>query len=394
MTPYGKDPAQLTKIDSFRQRTGQFSMQRARPAARGGVPYFIDQYIPPLIDSDTIALLDGGYEHTVVDNSGDEPKVVPVLFEFVQFREHFDGTTRKSAICSAGPFVNYRDLRNACNGCDIYWATLEPDAEGKKRSTRMSRQDKYAFSMIDFSDYHKTPQFDASGKPKVNQKTNQQYFNWQKCEGRGCQGCKHKYETKFGHNPHWPMPHSYLKFLREKDRQIAASCRSCGGLNTIQSIAYLCQGCGIDAINMKTTNLTSEDIRNVTEKYYTCTSTDGGARCGHTGFLKELVECSACSHGEGMSIFDVEFKVLRIPTEGNKSILDVSNWVRRRPLTGDLAELEKPKDLLKLFGPTPNKVQLERFGPPPVDENKGRQQPQQQQQGAVDESRPYGDQYR
>jgi hypothetical protein len=394
MTPFGKDASLLQNVGSFRQRSGQFSVNRARPASRGGVPYFVDQYIPPTTDSDTIALLDGQYEHTVVDNSGDEPRVVPVKLEFVQFREHYDGATRKSAICSAGPYADFKELRNACNGCDIFWATLEPNATGRKESTRMSRQDKFAFSMIDFSTYHLTPQFDPSGRPRISQKTNKQYMNWRKCEGRGCDGCKAKYETKFGHNPHWPMPWGYFDFLREKEIQIGKSCKSCGGIETLRSDAWVCTNCKAAAIDMTATHLKTEEIKKITEKFYTCVpriNEDGEqVGCGHTGFLKEAISCTACSHAERMSIFDVEFKVLRIPQGQNKSVLDVSNWVKRRPLTGELAELGKPKDLLKLFSPTPNKTQLDKFGPPPIAASEGNGQDTQK----PDESRAYGDQYR
>ena len=381
MTAYGKDASILRNVGSFRQLSGQFSGGRANKSSKGGAPYFIDQYKPPVNDSDTIALVAGQYEHLVVDDSGDKPVAVPVVLPFVQFREHFDGSSDRSAICSAGPFVAYKDLRNACNGCDIYWATLEPGEDGKKRSTRMSRQQKFAFSVIDFSDYHKEPQFDQNGKPKVSPRTNKQYFNWVKCEGRGCDACKAKLETKFGHNPHWPMSWGYFQTLRENDRLIGKSCRSCGGVETIQSEAWICKGCGAAAIDMSETQLKTDDITKISESHFSCP-------CGHTDFLDEIIKCTSCSHGDRMTMFDVEFKVMRIPTgQNNQSMLSISNWVRRRPLTGDLLELGKAKELLKIFASTDNKKQLDRFGPPPLGQNSLQTPPEEQ-------SRAYGDQYR
>jgi len=389
MTAFGKNPALLGNIPSFRQLSGQYNKGRTFRKGKG-IPYFIGQYRPPQVDSDTVALIAGNYEHLEVDDSGEKPVAIPVVFPFVKFVEHFDGKTEKSAICSAGPFRNFKDMRNPCNGCDIYWATLEPDDAGKKRSTRMSRQSKFAVGIIDYSPYHKQAQHDMqTGRPRINPKTKEPYFNWVKCEGRGCEMCAAKLPTKFGHNPHWPMSWGYYQTLLEQDREVGKSCRSCGGIETIASIAWICRGCGEAAIDMSSTTLKMEDIIKISESHFTC-------KCGKTDFLQELVECRSCSKGDRMTLFDVECKVRRIPTgQNNQSVLSISNWVLRRKLPQG-SDLAVPKDLLRIFAPTPNKDQLDRFGSPPLSapQDVQDQPPDDPPPGEGDEARAYGETYR
>lgn len=382
MTAFGKNPQLLRSIPSFRQLSGQFNGGRSSRQGKGGTPYFIDQYKPPPIEPDTIALLAGNFESMEVDDSGEAPKAIAVTLPYVKFTEHYDGRTEKSAICSAGPFVRYKDLRDACNGCDIYWATLEPGDDGKKHS-RMSRQTKFGFSIIDFSDYHKEPQFDTqTSRPRVNPKTKEPYFNWVKCGGLGCDACKANLPKKFAHNPHWPMSWGYFQTIREQDREIGKSCRACGGIDTLQCVAWTCQGCGEAAIDMSSTGLKMEDVIKISESHYTC-------KCGVTDFLQEIIECRACSKAERMTVFDVEFRVKRIPTgQNNQSMLNISGWAQRRKLEGPLAEYASPKDLIKIFKPTDHRVQLDRFGPPPISAEGEPGAPPKEQ------SRDYGTQYR
>ena len=386
MTAYGKDNAVLRNVPSFRQLSGQYGAGRRDRSPRGGPPYFVDQYKPPTVEPDTIALIAGSYEHIKIDESGDKPIPIPVNLPYLEFVDHFDGKTNKGAVCSAGPFRRYKDLRDPCNGCDIYFATLEPDENGKKKSTRMAKQSKFAFCIIDFGWYHKEPVLDVqTGQSRLNKK-GEPYFNWVKCEGFGCESCKAKLEKKFGHNPHWPMPWMYFQTIREQDWEIGKSCRSCGGDKTVRSLAWTCRGCGEAVIDMADTNMKIDDIKKVTESHYTC-------GCGKTDFLKEIVECSECPNADRMTLFDVEFQVKRIPTGNNQSILSLSGWKKRRKLEGNLIELAKPKDLIRIFAPTPNKIQLERFGPPPLEHDPNGQD--SQTQGPVGQSaQEYGSQYR
>lgn len=386
MSAFGKQTSLLRNIPSFRQLSGQYGGIGGKRQSKGGRPYWVGQYIPPTVDVDTILLVEGKYESMEVDASTDPPTTVPVVLPFVKFIEHFDGKTDRSAICSAGPFVRYKDLRNPCNGCDIYWATLEPTTDDKgnerKKSMRMSRQTKFGFGIIDFSNYHKQFQFDTqTGAPRINPRTKQQYFDWRKCEGIGCDGCKAKLETKFGHNPHWPMSWGFFETIRSQDREVGKSCRACKGIDTIQSIAWVCKNCGDAAIDMSTTQLKMEDIIKISESHHSC-------KCGSKDFLDEIIECRGCSNAERMTVFDVEFKVRRVATgQNNQSVLNISGYHPRRNLEGALAELAKPQDLIKVFAPTPYAQQVKVFGPPPVAD--GTEAPPQQER-----SREYGQQYR
>ena len=226
----------------------------------------------------------------------------------------------------------------------------------------MSRQQKFAFGIIDFSDYHKVPVFDIqTGRPKVNARTKEQFVNWIKCEGLGCENCKKKYEKKFGHNPHWPMSWGHFQIIRGYDREVGQSCRNCRNIDTVSSVAWTCMKCGEAAIDMSSTNLKLEDVLKTVEKLFTCP-------CGHVDFLHEVIVCAKCPKADRMTLFDVELKVKRIPMgQGDQTNLNISSWVPRRVLNPvQETELGTPKDLWKYFGPTDNKIQLERFGPPPL----------------------------
>jgi hypothetical protein len=410
MSAFGKDRAVLRTIPSFRQAFSQYNQPRPQRSG-SGIPYFIGQYRPPEDAPDTVALIAGKYEIMKVDASGEKPVAVPIEFPYVEFTEHFDGSSNKSAICCAGPFRDFRDLRNPCNGCDIFFATLEPRPDGKgKKSTRMSKQSKYAVNVIDFSAYHKQAQFDIqTGVVKTNPKTKEPYFNWIKCAGRGCEMCAAKLPTKFGHATHWPMSWGFMVTLQRQDREIGKSCRSCGGIDTIVAAAWTCKGCGKAAmvndmakqlqgasepnsdmvravIDLATTNLTNAEIEKKMESHYTC-------ECGTVDFLTDVIECTKCSNADRMTLFDIEWKLLRIATGPNQSTLSMSNWTLRRQLPAD-SELLKPRDLIRIFAPTPNKNQLQIFGPPPLNAPGGTQDQGQAEAPSADESRAYGQQYR
>jgi predicted RNA-binding Zn-ribbon protein involved in translation (DUF1610 family) len=342
---------------SWRQRSAHFGAPPRR-TTRSGPPHFIDTYTPPIGTRDTIRLVMGHHARIVVQ--GEEPALfeVPATFEYWRYDEHFDAWTNRSAICSAGPYAHFRDRRKPCAGCDKYWATAEPDVDGKRRSPCMSRRTKFAFSMIDYGRYHKLPQLDVDGRSKVNPRSGKPYLDWIKCEGVGCRAClDNRIETKMGHNPHWSMSYGHFQSLRAADRQIGETCATCGRNKAIESVAWVCRQCGEAAVEMRRTTLKMEEIVALTEAEYACRD------CGNVALLEEIVRCAECNdRARRATIFDVDIDVWRVETGQNKqTLLYAVASSAPGPVAKELEVLAKPKDLARIFAPDPYHRQCERF---------------------------------
>jgi hypothetical protein len=338
---------------------------RPQRSGKGGVPYFINQYKPPVAETDRIRLRPGQYLQPDVRIGDDgKPLVVDVEMPYIKFIEHFDGGRNKSCICSAGALAGYKDLRRPCRGCDIFWATCARNSEGRLESQRMSKQNKFALSIFDFGKYHKVEQRDpTTGQVKVSSSTKEPYFNWLKCVGQGCQWCRENKETKVGDARHWPMSFSDFQVIRSIDPNVGRSCARCGTVDCIQSLAWLCTNCGEAVIDMSSTTMTNKEILDTTDKDVTC------ALCQNVGLLTEIYECLPCSQrgqeGIRASVFDVDLYVTLVDVGNNKKILQVSRWSAPYLLGPEYNDIAKPVDLVTLFKPTPMATQEELFGPVP-----------------------------
>jgi hypothetical protein len=359
---FGKDKRTMSTVGSFRQMSNQLASHKGGRRSHGGIPYFVDMYRPSTTEIDTIRLVPGEYLQDQIEGDGDNAKVVQSIMAFIKFVEHFDGTMQKGTICSAGPFANDKNKRAPCHGCDIFWDTVVRNEKGRLESTRISRQNKYAFSVLDYGRYHKMDQYDtATGQPKINPTTKQPYFNWVKCQGQGCDACRANIETKFGNMSHWPINFTQLQVLRSAEVDIGKSCVVCGTENSIGSLGWECPNCGECAIDMATTQMKLDELLKMTDEHYTCPS------CAQTGFLHEVYECRACTPrghtGVRSTLFDVDLRVKVVETGGNNGkVLQVLGWSAPRPIPTEFAEVAKPVDLVARYAPDPLDRQAQKFG--------------------------------
>jgi hypothetical protein len=72
------------------------------------MPHYVNQYKPilagPGTTPDLIRLLPGDYEQTVVVEDGKSYSEMTANFSYYQAQEHYLGLTKRSFICSGGPW--------------------------------------------------------------------------------------------------------------------------------------------------------------------------------------------------------------------------------------------------------------------------------------------------
>lgn len=364
---FGKDRQVMRAVGSFRQISAQASTnKRGERKSKGGVPYFVDMYVPSTDEIDLIRLVQGAYLQDQIVGEGDDMHVVQVEMPFIKFTEHFDGANKTGVLCSAGVFAGFKDKREPCHGCNIYWETAARNNENRFESSRISRQDKYAFSVFDYGTYHKMDQYDRdTGKPRIDPKTKLPYFNWTKCLGQGCDACRANAESKVGNMSHWPINYTQLQVLRNAETNIGKGCVTCGGENCIVSLGWMCDpktgGCGECAIDMATTTLKKDEMLTITDNTYTCPA------CKHAGLLEDVYQCNVCAprghEGVRASLFDVDLRVQAIPNPSGKGKnLQVVGWSAPHPVAANFAADIKPVDLPGRYAPTPLDIQASKLG--------------------------------
>lgn len=399
---FGKNPEVRNAVGSFRQMSQQFTKNTYNKKKGGsGAPYFVDMFQPPMNELCLIRLVPGLYlqdqvtELPVAGKPNEvDYRIDQVVMPFIKFVDHFDGQRKSGGICSGGALMNVKNRRQPCHGCDIYWATAARQANGRFESTRMSRQNKYAFSVFDYSLYHKLEQYDQdTGQVRMNAQ-GQPYFNWVRCQHsmswapetlpppmqRSCDACRAGKESKQGHASHWPINYTQLQSLRSAEANIGHSCVTCGTENSVASLGWMCGACGECVVDMSSTQLKREELLKLTDELYGC-----GA-CGQQAFLKEVYECRACAPrgqtGARSTLFDVDLKVMLTPGGSNNSkVLQVSGWSAPHPILAVFAEAAKPLDLVARYAPLSLEAQAAKFGViPGVTNQPMQQQPMQQPQ--------------
>ena len=364
IAPFNQNPQDAAA--NFRQMGTTLSKNPGkRGGSKGNIPYFVDMFQPSTMEIDTIRLVPGKYGQEEIIGEGDDVSTRLVLAPFIKFVDHFDGHANKGAICSAGVLANYKGKRKPCHGCDIFWATVSRNSEGRLESSRISRQNKYVFAVLDYGRYHKMPVLDReSGKQRANA-TGDLYWNWDKCKGQGCDACRAGIEYKQGDMRHWPMNYTQFQVLRDAQLHIGKSCTACGQLDCIQSLGWQCPSCHDAVIDMGTTALKTDEILKLTDNPYRCMS------CGQEVLLKEEYECSNCAPvGRSpvrASLFDVDLRVKLVENANAKGkSLQVLGWSPPRPVDPNFVQLVEPIDLVARYAPGSMEYQKERLGPVPV----------------------------
>lgn len=396
---FGKDPQSLNPVAPFGGNFHQKQQAAMRKPKRTGhnVPHWVDQFKPNDVVADTIRTVPVICRVSrVADNEQLYEEDVP----WYEYSEHYHGSFKKSSICSAGSFRFFRDKRDPCYGCDIYWEdfTIRKAIEKEKgikpnNPKRVNLRDMFALCVIDMALFHKMPQADENGQIQFNPNTKEPYWEWQKCRGVGCHGCMQGTESKQGRMLTWPMGKNHFTALNGYAEYIGNCCAVCGGRDCMDWQLWQCGSpdCGHPIIRKASTTYDMRQIKEITSQPFHC------KQCNMVVYLQEVVTCTRCSlqqmMGARATIFDVDLQVKTQRSNDpntNQTQLIIPAFSDPRPVAPAYAELiKKPIDLKARFSPTSLELQAKLFNyTPPQAQQQAPQQPQDPAQYA----QPYGQQ--
>jgi hypothetical protein len=333
-------PKPLRSVDAFWNASRALGPSNADQ--NDGAPSFF------VVDGrvDRLRLVAGDYLHTAATGKPGAPELLEVRAPYWHYTRHYDRLHRTDARCSAGPLARFRDRREPCAGCDLYWSTLERSAPGRRSSSRMTRTAQYVFTAVDQGAYHPRrgrPRADGSGV---------------KCLGAACRACAAGAPSRPGHAVTWDVGWKDLQVLRAAERAIGRACAGCGAAR-LASLAWVCAACGEAAVDLRAANKTEEELALLEEKNHRCRA------CGHAARLSEIIGCDACTPSgrapRRATLFDVDIEVTRAVAEDGAPRLAVLGWSAPGPLDAAFAAHARPLDLPALFAPTPYAVQCTRF---------------------------------
>ncbi|KPJ84920.1 MAG: hypothetical protein AMS18_16425, partial [Gemmatimonas sp. SG8_17] len=291
---------------------------RRRPSRGGGGEYWADTFKPHETVPANVRLIPVPCVAHRVDDAGN---IYEENIPWKEFREHYHGTFRRSAICSGGPLFFDRNRRTACYGCDIFWSS--PSGKGKRRPISMS--DKYAFAALVMDPFHKVPQVDDRGQFQLNPQTQQPFTKWERCLGQGCPHCRSALENVQGRIQPWIMSKGHFTNLNAYSDRLG--CLTCGGRATPDNrpvITTALWQCGNPAcrqliFDMGSTTATLEQIQGVVNKPYTCPV------CQTTAYPEEVIQCANCTPAgqvpQRATIFDVDLQVIAPKTGDNEQTM-------------------------------------------------------------------------
>jgi hypothetical protein len=158
---------------------------------------------------DRLRLVAGDYVTRTAAGKGDAPELIDVRTPYFHYTRHFDRLHRTDARCSAGPFARFRDRRDPCAGCDLYWSTIERSTPGRRSSPRMTKTAQYVFTAVDHGAYHpRRGRSLAAGAPGM------------KCLGAECRACAAGAPAQPGQTVSWDLGWKDLQLLRAAERAI------------------------------------------------------------------------------------------------------------------------------------------------------------------------------
>lgn len=364
---FGKDPSILKNViphgGSFSQQVAMATrrVKVPRSGGGGGSIFWADKYQPTEhMPGDPVRLIHGVYE---IPKVADDGSVYTMSLPWCEYREHFHGYLSKSIICSAGPLYMDKARREPCYGCNIFWEDFQirkQKGKGANSPNRVSMREMYAFTVLVMAPFHKIEQVDNQGNLRVNQKTNQPFWNWEKCSGPGCQGCAGGKETKQGHVQPWPMGRDHFFGLNAYADYIGTSCITCRSRGTVSTLLWKCGACGDPVIDMRQTSFTMAQINDVVKNLYAC------RKCETSAMLVEDTYCTSCTPtgqiAQRAGVFDVDMQVKRQASAGkNGTQLVVLAFSDPKPVDPAFAEMAKPLDLPAKYKPTPLEQQATLF---------------------------------
>lgn len=373
---FGKDRKPGPGKMDLRQQMRRSSQRAPRSSGGGGGAAWKSRYLPPLGQADTIRIIPGQYPMPRVDKQArdfyydDNNRIITDLTPYWTYIEYFHGTKKRSCIGSEGFLGEFKGKGDPCIAADWFWWEWRQRNKNKsKHPNAMSRKEKYVFTVLVQAPFYKVPQRDERGEVKVNPNTKEPYYNWEQGSKKGNDELAASgYERKEGHLMHWSMTYGHWAILQDYTDNLAKSCVSCGGADTIEELALTCQNCGEAVVIMSETSLDDEDLTRLRTEEVMC------PQCRHTGYLEAAVECSNCSDPEPATLFDFDLRVKRTPStnseNGNQTVLQIIKALGPRPISDVYGEdLRTPLDLPKIFAPDTIERQEDLFGRPPGDDD-------------------------
>lgn len=359
MAAFGKDPRDLTHVTPFGGGTANQrehyrkqceAESRESRKAGGGGPYWKDTFRLP--DHPRMGrFIPGKY---VVPYVLEDNTIVEETLEYFPFYVHRHPTSKKTAVCCAGPLRMDKNRREPCLGCDMFWGSGKED-----RGKYMSNTPQFGFTWYDYGLWCKLPS-DAR-----NPSTGQPYYDWVPVAPNDQR--VGQYEYKIGNLIPWPMFAMHKEQLfGYMDQTICTDCVTCGSQASIICTAKMCgnPSCGALVVDLRTTTLNAEQTKKLNAPY-------GCALCGQVLFVREVLSCRACAQynltPQRATLFDEDLELTAIPTgKNNQTALLPTNRSNPRPIQVDAATAAniKPLRLDAKFAPTPLEEQRKLWGIP------------------------------
>lgn len=354
---FGKDKSRLN-LPSFRAQQQQTKSAGGGGGGGGRRPHWIGQYRPTdasVGDSDRVRLYRGEHAQKIA-NADNE--VVETTLSYLIYTMHGTQVMRNgksrfaSAICAGGPLAHIKEKREECLGCERHW-------EDKNSMSRMSQN---AFTMLHFGDYAKVIQTDDKGQPKINNKTKEPFFDWERTDPVLLRNEHKGLEIRDYNLLHWSLGYRDYNKLGTYADDIAKACLTCGGKQSVSTVVWLCKGCGAGLIDPSSGMYKPEDIARLTASPVQC------GQCKHEDYLEEVLNCSKCNDPVRADIFDVDLfvKKPKDPKTGKTGELLITGWDNVGPIEDRFLEGETPifheLDLPRIYAPHSYAEQQEIFG--------------------------------
>lgn len=343
----------------------------------GGGGNFRNRYLPPVTGpADLIRIIPGAYPTPRIDTDNKDyyyneaGAIITDPTPYWKYVDYFHGVKQRGIISSEGPLGIFKGKGDPCIAADWYWWEWRQRNKHKSKTPNaMRRSEKWAFTVLVQAPFYKVPQTDDKGDLRINPHTKEPYYEWVKGSKKGNDElAAGGYERKEGHLMHWSMSYGHWAVIQTFSDSLSKHCRSCGGADTIEELALLCQHCKEAVVEMDSTSLDEEDLERLRCEEVRC------PHCGVTDYLEDMVECNACGHGDPSTLFDFDLKVKRVETAqqdgGKQTTLQITGALGPRPIADVYGEdLRTPLDLPKIFTPDSLERQEELFGLPPGDDD-------------------------
>lgn len=348
---FNKPPMANANVGSWRQRAGTRENEKQKVRSTKNTyagSRFANQFKPPMGVNTLARIIPGQYKvPRAVELEKGKWGVTQDTCEYYETAEHFDGHTKQSTICSAGPIFFRKAFAQPCLGCRGYFAAPR-DSEGRRKG-RFGRRDVYIFTVLEYGPFCKVEQVDYNGLVKLSEKTGKPYTEWvRKSELQGATIL----EEKEGHIQHWTVGKGHLDVIKGYDSIIGQTCTNCNAIGSISRRALLCHKCELDIIDCARTNVPPAEQEKMLTSDIEC------PECHHRGPLKEFLECAQCNNPKPASVFDVDINMQRLDTPGQTQLVFTS-WSKPHPI--DPSYKAKLLDLPTIFAPDSLETQERRF---------------------------------